>query len=82
MNSVRSSAQSLREMFVGKTQEFIDEIDNVHLVWLQEIQQEANRMFSRYLELKGNLVVFLNHLLLSLVQSFTHKHIFLFRQRL
>lgn len=66
MNSVRSSAQSLREMFVGKTQEFIDEIDNVHLVWLQEIQQEANRMFSRYLDLKGNVVVFLNHLLLSL----------------
>lgn len=65
MNSVKSSLQSLREMFVGKTQEFIDEIDSVHLVWLEEIQQEANRMFSRYLELKGNLVVFLNHLLLS-----------------
>lgn len=51
MNSVKSSVQSLREMFVGKMQEFVDEIDNVHMVWLQEIQQEANRMFSRYLEL-------------------------------
>lgn len=50
--------QSLREMFVGKTQEFIDEITNVHLVWLDEIQQEASRMFSRYLQLKGNSVVF------------------------
>lgn len=58
MDSVTSSVQSLREMFVGKTQEFIDEIDNVHMVWLQEIQQEANRMFSRYLELKRNLDVF------------------------
>lgn len=58
MNSVNSSLQSLREMFVGKTQEFIDEIENVHMVWLQEIQQEADRMFSRYLELKRNVVVF------------------------
>uniref|UniRef100_H3DF80 Inner centromere protein ARK-binding domain-containing protein n=1 Tax=Tetraodon nigroviridis TaxID=99883 RepID=H3DF80_TETNG len=46
MSSVKSSMQSLREMFVGKTQEFIDEITNVHLVWLDEIQQEASRMFS------------------------------------
>lgn len=47
MNPVLSSVQSLRQMFVGKTQEFIDEIENVHIVWLEEIQQEANRMFSR-----------------------------------
>lgn len=62
--------QSLSEMLVGKTQELIDEIDNIHVVWLQEIQQEANRMFSRYLELKGNLVVYLNHLLLTNVFPF------------
>lgn len=62
MNSVLSSVQSLRQMFVGKTQEFIDEIENVHIVWLEEIQQEANRMFSRYCEPKGNLVVSLNRL--------------------
>uniref|UniRef100_A0A3Q3BE18 Inner centromere protein n=1 Tax=Kryptolebias marmoratus TaxID=37003 RepID=A0A3Q3BE18_KRYMA len=47
MTSVFSSVRSLMEMFHGKTQEFISEIDNVHMVWLEEIQQEANRMFSR-----------------------------------
>lgn len=47
MNPVMSSVLSMREMFVGKTQDFIDEIKNVHIVWLEEIQQEANRMFSR-----------------------------------
>lgn len=35
------------QMFDGKAQEFINEIDNVHMLWLEEIQQEANRMFSR-----------------------------------
>lgn len=52
MNPVLSSLQSMREMLVGKTQDFIDEIQNVHIVWLEEIQQEANRMFSRYPEPK------------------------------
>uniref|UniRef100_A0A672GNP4 Chromosome passenger complex (CPC) protein INCENP N-terminal domain-containing protein n=1 Tax=Salarias fasciatus TaxID=181472 RepID=A0A672GNP4_SALFA len=47
MNSVFSSVRSLMEMFDGKGQEFISEIDNVHNVWLQEIQEEANRMLSR-----------------------------------
>ncbi|KAM3609871.1 uncharacterized protein V6R79_021640 [Siganus canaliculatus] len=47
MNSVLSSVRTLMQMFDGKTQEFISEIDNVHMVWLEEIQQEANRMFSR-----------------------------------
>ncbi|XP_040895285.1 inner centromere protein A isoform X2 [Toxotes jaculatrix] len=47
MNSVLSSVRSLMQMFDGKTQEFISDIDNVHVVWLEEIQQEANRMFSR-----------------------------------
>lgn len=58
MSSVNSSMQFLREMFVGKTQAFIDEINNIHMVWLNEIQQEANHMFSRYLELKGILLSF------------------------
>ncbi|XP_043980917.1 inner centromere protein isoform X3 [Gambusia affinis] len=47
MNSVLPSVHSLTEMFVRKTQEFVSEIENVHMVWLEEIQQEANRMFSR-----------------------------------
>ncbi|KAL3061422.1 hypothetical protein OYC64_009574 [Pagothenia borchgrevinki] len=47
MNSVLTSVQSLMQMFDGKAKEFTDEIENVHMVWLEEIQQEANRMFSR-----------------------------------
>ncbi|CAK6961481.1 inner centromere protein [Scomber scombrus] len=47
MSAILSSVQSLMQLFGGKTQEFIDDIDNVHMVWLEEIQQEANRMFSR-----------------------------------
>uniref|UniRef100_UPI0037E96FBF inner centromere protein A isoform X2 n=1 Tax=Semicossyphus pulcher TaxID=241346 RepID=UPI0037E96FBF len=47
MNSVLSSVRSLMQMFDGKAKEFISDIDNVDMVWLEEIQQEANRMFSR-----------------------------------
>ncbi|XP_059192115.1 inner centromere protein isoform X2 [Centropristis striata] len=47
MNSVLSSTRSLMQMFEGKVQEFTSDIENVHMVWLEEIQQEANRMFSR-----------------------------------
>ncbi|XP_061773194.1 inner centromere protein isoform X2 [Nerophis ophidion] len=47
MSSVLSSVQTLMQMFDEKKDEFIREIDNVHMVWLEEIQQEANRMFSR-----------------------------------
>ncbi|KAM9377389.1 inner centromere protein A isoform 2-T2 [Pholidichthys leucotaenia] len=47
MSAVVSSVRSLMEVFDGKAQEFISEIDNVHMVWLEEIEQEANRMFSR-----------------------------------
>ncbi|XP_047189225.1 inner centromere protein A isoform X4 [Scophthalmus maximus] len=47
MNSVLSSVHSLNRMFDGKVHEFISDIDNVHMVWLEEIQQEAKRMFSR-----------------------------------
>lgn len=47
MDSVLSSTQSLMQMFQSRAQEFMNEINNVHMVWLEEIQQEANRMFSR-----------------------------------
>nr|XP_020513994.1 inner centromere protein isoform X1 [Labrus bergylta] len=47
MNSVQSSVRSLMLMFDGKTKEFISDIENIDMVWLKEIQQEANRMFSR-----------------------------------
>ncbi|XP_077425555.1 inner centromere protein A isoform X2 [Vanacampus margaritifer] len=47
MSAVKSTLKSLTQMFVVKTQDFLDEIDNVHMVWLQEIQEEANLMFSR-----------------------------------
>lgn len=47
MDSVLSSTQSLMQMFQSRAQEFMNEIDDVHMVWLEEIQQEANRMFSR-----------------------------------
>ncbi|XP_036816936.1 inner centromere protein A isoform X4 [Oncorhynchus mykiss] len=46
MTSVLSSTHTLMQMFNGKIQEFANEIENVHMVWLEEIQQEANRMFS------------------------------------
>lgn len=36
------------KMFVVKSQYFLNDIDNVHMVWLEEIQQEANLMFSRW----------------------------------
>ncbi|XP_056138094.1 inner centromere protein A [Lampris incognitus] len=46
MDSVFSSVRSLTQIFDGKMQEFISDIENVHMIWLEEIQQEANRMFS------------------------------------
>lgn len=48
MTSVTSAVRSLTEMFHGKTQEFISKINNIHTVWLEEIQQEANGMFTTY----------------------------------
>lgn len=47
MNLVATSLQSLRQMFRDKTDEFINLTNNVHMLWLEEIQQEAKRMFSR-----------------------------------
>ncbi|KAL4642155.1 inner centromere protein isoform X4 [Arapaima gigas] len=46
MTYLMATMRSLREMFDEKIQEFIGEMENVHMVWLQEIQQEAVRMFS------------------------------------
>ncbi|KAM6960630.1 inner centromere protein [Aplochiton taeniatus] len=46
MTNVVSSTCALVHMFEGKMQEFYSEIQNVQMVWLEEIQQEANRMFS------------------------------------
>lgn len=47
MSSLPEATRSLMQVFCGKLQEFTDEIDNVHMVWLGEIEQEAYRMFSR-----------------------------------
>ncbi|XP_023675495.1 inner centromere protein isoform X2 [Paramormyrops kingsleyae] len=46
MNSLLSTMHSLRELFDTKMKEFADEVDKVHMVWLDEIQEEAVRMFS------------------------------------
>ncbi|XP_051548647.1 inner centromere protein A-like isoform X2 [Myxocyprinus asiaticus] len=46
MSSLPETMHSLMQVFNGKLQDFTNEIDNVHMVWLEEIQQEANRMFS------------------------------------
>lgn len=35
------------QVFSGKLEDFLKEIDDVHMVWLEEIEQEAQRMFSR-----------------------------------
>ncbi|XP_047452908.1 inner centromere protein A isoform X2 [Mugil cephalus] len=47
MKTVLSTVRSLMQIFDGKTQDFNKEIDNVHMVWLEEIEQEASNMFSR-----------------------------------
>ncbi|XP_057693021.1 inner centromere protein A isoform X1 [Corythoichthys intestinalis] len=47
MRSLQLSVQSLLQMSQTKSQDFINHIDNVHMVWLEEIQQVANLMFSR-----------------------------------
>ncbi|XP_045562284.1 inner centromere protein isoform X2 [Salmo salar] len=46
MSSVLSSTRILMQMFDVKIQAFANEIDNDHMVWLFEIQHEANRIFS------------------------------------
>lgn len=46
MSSLPEATQSLTQVFNNKLLEFTNEINNEHMVWLQEIQQEAQRMFS------------------------------------
>ncbi|KAM9807738.1 inner centromere protein A [Neosynchiropus ocellatus] len=47
MYNIKSSLQSLMQMFLGKTTEYLSDIDNVHMVWLEEIEEEAHRIFSK-----------------------------------
>ncbi|XP_053740951.1 inner centromere protein A isoform X2 [Synchiropus splendidus] len=47
MYNIKSSLQSLTQMFIGKTTEYLNDIDNVHMVWLEEIEEEAHRIFSK-----------------------------------
>ncbi|KAI5100381.1 inner centromere protein A [Silurus meridionalis] len=46
MSSLPEATRSLVQVFNGKLQEFNNEIETIHMVWLEEIQQEAKRMFS------------------------------------
>lgn len=48
MSALPEATRSLVQVFNGKLQEFTNEIESIHMVWLEEIQQEAKRMFSRY----------------------------------
>uniref|UniRef100_A0A8C4RU63 Inner centromere protein ARK-binding domain-containing protein n=1 Tax=Erpetoichthys calabaricus TaxID=27687 RepID=A0A8C4RU63_ERPCA len=48
MEELARSNASLMKMFEKKVQGFIDEVENNHMVWLQEIQEEAAKMFCRY----------------------------------
>ncbi|XP_039624222.1 inner centromere protein A-like [Polypterus senegalus] len=45
MEELASSNASLMKMFEKKVQGFIDEVENNQIVWLQEIQEEAVKMF-------------------------------------
>ncbi|KAG2463044.1 INCE protein, partial [Polypterus senegalus] len=47
MEELASSNASLMKMFEKKVQGFIDEVENNQIVWLQEIQEEAVKMFCR-----------------------------------
>ncbi|XP_071261313.1 inner centromere protein-like isoform X4 [Salvelinus alpinus] len=46
MSSVLTSTRTLMQMFDVNIQAFANEIENDHMVWLFEIQHEANRIFS------------------------------------
>ncbi|KAK5867282.1 hypothetical protein PBY51_011788 [Eleginops maclovinus] len=56
MSSVLQSVRSVLEMFDGKAKQFTSDIENIHMVWLEEIQQEANRMFLRDFNLEPELM--------------------------
>ncbi|XP_051778990.1 inner centromere protein-like [Erpetoichthys calabaricus] len=46
MEELSGSNASLKKMFEKKVQGFVDEVENNHMVWLQEILEEAAKMFS------------------------------------
>ncbi|XP_063053959.1 inner centromere protein A-like [Engraulis encrasicolus] len=46
MTSVMESTQDLMDVFAAKLKDFSNEIDDVHIVWLEEIGQAALKMFS------------------------------------
>ncbi|XP_051778536.1 LOW QUALITY PROTEIN: inner centromere protein A-like [Erpetoichthys calabaricus] len=47
MEELAKSNVSIMKMFEKKVQGFIGEVENNHMVWLQEIQEEAVKMFCR-----------------------------------
>ncbi|XP_049330503.1 inner centromere protein A isoform X1 [Astyanax mexicanus] len=46
MSTLPEAMRSLTQVLTGKLQDFTNEVENVHMLWLEEIQQEAQRMFS------------------------------------
>lgn len=46
MSSVLESTSNLVQIFAEKIGDFIQEIENVRMVWLDEIEEEAQRMFT------------------------------------
>ncbi|XP_072529851.1 inner centromere protein A [Salminus brasiliensis] len=46
MSTLPEAMRSLTQVLTGKLQDFTEEVENVHMLWLEEIQQEAQRMFS------------------------------------
>lgn len=47
MSSLLESTMDLTDVFLGKMADFTKEIDDVHMIWLEEIGQAAQKMFSR-----------------------------------
>nr|XP_023993455.1 inner centromere protein-like isoform X2 [Salvelinus alpinus] len=56
MSSVLTSTRTLMQMFDVNIQAFANEIENDHMVWLFEIQHEANRIFSSDLSAEPELM--------------------------
>lgn len=46
MSTLPEAMRSLTQVLTGKLLDFTNEVENVHMLWLEEIQQEAQRMFS------------------------------------
>ncbi|KAK1159753.1 inner centromere protein A isoform X1 [Acipenser oxyrinchus oxyrinchus] len=45
MDALSKDASSLLEVFDQKLKEYVDDVENNHMVWLLEIQEEASKMF-------------------------------------